>query len=464
MKHLLLLFSFVLTGYCLATEKPNIIYINADDLGVMDVAFMGDTRYHTPNLSRLAKQGMVFTEAYAPSANCAPSRAACLSGQAAPRTGVYTVGTSERGKKATRKLIPTPNTTHLDNDCVTLADEMKAAGYLTCQIGKWHVGKDPEKQGIDINIAGAHWGTPPGGYYPPYKNKHLKDGPADEYLTDRLTNEAIQFLTKHKDQSFFLYLPYYSVHTPIQGRRDLLKNYPELKGVQRQYAAMVEALDENIGRLLDTLDTLKLSDNTLLVFSSDNGGITKFSSQAPLRSGKGAYYEGGIRVPVVMRWPNEIPANTTCDVPITGLDFYPTMVHAVGGTPKPGKPIDGTNLMPLMTQSGSIPNRALYWHFPIYLEKYSDEDGGRDPLFRTRPGSVIRYGKWKMHQYFEDGGIELYDLSADQGESNNLAQQMPEKTEELMGMLQNWRKKLHAPIPTELNPSYDQRTAPKTAN
>lgn len=442
-----------------AASQPNIIYINADDLGVMDVGFMGDTRYRTPNLDRMAAEGMIFTNGYAPAANCAPSRAACLSGQVAPRTGVYTVGTSERGDTRTRRLIPVVNTRVLDDDGVTVADELKACGYVTCQIGKWHVGRDPTRQGIDFNIAGLHWGSPKS-YFSPYGNPHLADGPEGEYLTDRLTDEAIAFIGRHAEQPFFLYLPYYTVHTPLQGRRDLVAKYREREDVHVEYAAMIEALDENVGRLLAYLDEAGLAENTLLVFSSDNGGIRHISSQHPLRAGKGSYYEGGIRVPLAVRWPGQIVAGSTCEVPVTGLDFYPTFVEAAGGNVGENKVLDGSSLLPLFESGQSLAERALFWHFPIYLQKYGDDDA-RDPLFRTRPGSVMRLGKWKLHEYFEDGGIELYDLEKDPGERNNLAKMMPEKVAQLMPVLEGWRKQIDAPIPTQANPDFDPAYVPK---
>lgn len=441
------------------STPPNILFINADDLGVMDVSFMGDTRYHTPNLNRLAAEGIIFTNGYAPAANCAPSRAAVLSGQAAPRTGVYTVGTSERGESKTRKLIPTTNTLHLSNDMVTLGDELQACGYLTCQIGKWHVGKDPTQQGIDINIAGLERGSP-ASYFSPYKNPRLRDGPDGEYLTDRLTDEAIEFLNSHQKKPFFLYLPYYTVHTPLQGRKDLLGKYQDRPGVHADYAAMVEALDENIGRLLAYLDESGLAENTLVLFSSDNGGIRYISRQDPHRSGKGAYYEGGIRVPVTARWPGKIKPGSTCAVPVTGLDFYPTLVEVAGGTVAEGKVIDGLSLLPLLTANGGkLPERSLYWHFPIYLQSYRNDDA-RDPLFRTRPGSVILHGRWKLHEYFEDGGIELYDLEQDPGERKNLAEMMPEKVKQLRARLDAWRAEIKAPVPDTLNPEFDPSCSP----
>lgn len=446
-------------GRAEAPGKPNILYINADDLGVMDVGFMGDTRYRTPNLDRLASEGMVFSNGYAPAANCAPSRAACLSGQAAPRTGVYTVGTSERGESKTRELIPIKNTVHLADEMVTVADELKACGYVTCQVGKWHVGNDPTRQGIDINVAGLHWGAPKS-YFSPYGNPHLTDGAEGEYLTDRLTDEAIGFIGAHKERPFFLYFPYYTVHTPLQGRQDLVANYQGQKGVDVNYAAMIEALDENVGRLLDFLDASGLSSNTLVLFSSDNGGIRHISSQEPHRAGKGSYYEGGIRVPLTARWPGRIEAGSSCEVPVTGLDFYPTLVEVAGGSVAEGKVIDGSSLVPLLTGSGSLAERALFWHFPIYLQKYATDDDARDPLFRTRPGSAMRLGRWKLHEYFEDGGMELYDLEKDPGERTNLAQTMPEQVEELKKKLDAWRAEILAPIPDTRNPDFDPAYVP----
>ncbi|MEK9773768.1 MAG: sulfatase, partial [Opitutae bacterium] len=313
----------LLLGTIHSHASVNVIYLNADDLGVMDVGFMGSKIYHTPNLDRLAKEGMIFTEAYAPAANCAPSRAACFSGQWASRTGVYTVGTSERGAARDRMLIPTPNRLHLKEEVVTMAEEFKRAGYRTAQVGKWHLGEDPTTQGIDINIAGNTRGAP-SSYFSPYKNPDLKDGPKGEYLTDRLTDEAIQILKRFKEDPFFLYFPFYTIHTPLQGRPDLKKKYASRGNKLSDYAAMVECLDENIGRLLAALDELGLAENTIVLFSSDNGGIRKLSKQDPWRAGKGSYYEGGIRVPLTVRWPEVVKSGSICSVPVTGLDFYPT--------------------------------------------------------------------------------------------------------------------------------------------
>lgn len=415
---------------------------------------MGDTRYHTPNIDKLAAQSMVFTEGYAPAANCAPSRACVLTGQNPMFHGVYTVGTSERGKAHTRKLIPTPNTPYLADEHVLLTEVFKQQGYVTAQIGKWHVGYDPETQGVDINIAGTHRGGPgnKGGYFSPYHNPKLPDGPEGEYLTDRITTEAINFIRQHRDQKFFLYFPYFSVHTPIQGKPELVAKYEGRDDVHPEYAAMVESLDQNIGRLMQALDEMGLSENTVVVFTSDNGGIRKFSKQDPYRAGKGSYYEGGVRVPFTIRWPEQIQPGTS-DSPVTGLDFYPTYLEILGLMPD--KPLDGVSLLGELKGEEKLEKRPLFWHFPIYLQAYDPEtDDGRDPLFRTRPGSSMRYGKWKLHEYFEDGGIELYDLEQDPGERHDLSAQMPEQVKELTAMLNDWRAKYNAPIPTELNPQY----------
>ena len=440
-------------------SRPNVIYLNADDLGVMDVGFMGSKLYHTPNLDRLANESMVFTDGYAPAANCAPSRAACFSGQWAVRTGVYTVGTSERGDAKDRMLIPTPNRMHLEDEVITIAEEFKKVGYRTAQLGKWHLGEDPTTQGIDINVGGNTRGAPPT-YFSPYQNPNLKDGPKGEYLTDRLTDEAITILEKFKDDPFFMYFPFYSIHTPLQGRPDLKKKYKNNKQVHADYAAMVECLDENVGRLMGALDELGLRDNTIVLFSSDNGGIRKLSKQDPWRAGKGSYYEGGIRVPITVRWPGVVEAGSTCSVPVTGLDFYPTFLDAIGASPSPGKVLDGRSILPLLTGKSSFPKgRTLYWHFPIYLQNYAgEEDQSRDAKFRTRPGTVLRKGKWKLHEYFEDGTLLLFDLENDPGETKNLAQEKPKKLKVLKNDMYAWREQTQSPVPTRRNPKYIPET------
>ncbi len=460
----LVLSSFCLPAICAAKEKPhrkpNIIYINADDLGWTDLASQGSTFYRTPNIDKLASQGITFSNAYAPAANCAPSRACCMTGLYAPRHGIYTVGSSERGNASDRKLIPTKNKTALDDHFITIAEALRAAGYVTCHIGKWHLGLDPTTQGFDINVAGCHWGSPTGGgYHSPYKYPNCEQKGKGEYLTDRLGAEAVAFIDKHKDQPFFLHFATHSVHTPIQGKADLVAMYkkepPSKAHSNPTYAAMIHSLDENVGRIMDKIEELGISRHTLVLFTSDNGGVWEISKQWPLRAGKGSYYEGGIREPMFVCWPDKIKPGSKCDVPVSGIDFFPTFLDVAGVEKSEAKHLDGVSLLPLLTNTGNIKHRALFWHFPIYLQvKKKGATENRDNKFRTRPGSVIRYGDWKLHEYFEDGGLELYNLQGDIGEKNNLADKNPEKVKELHDMLKAWRKDTGAPVLTELNPTY----------
>ncbi len=442
-----------------AQEMPNIVYINIDDLGWTDLSCYGSTYYETPNIDRLVSMGLKFTDAYASAANCAPSRAGLMSGQYSPRHGIYTVGTSERGKSKDRKLIPVKNRTILPDSVVTIAETFKKAGYTTASIGKWHLGEDPKTQGFDINIGGTHAGHPKT-YFSPYRNKNLEDGFIGEYLTDRLTNEGISFIESNKDNPFFLYMTYYTVHTPIQGKQDLIEKYrnkPTSKYHKNvTYAAMVEAMDSNVGRLINTLEELDLTKNTMIIFTSDNGGLFTVSEQFPLKYGKGSYYEGGVRIPLIIRWDGKIKPNTISEIPVMNIDFYPTFLEVANIHSAKELILDGESLSPILFGKGQFINRPLFWHFPIYLEvsRGYNEKTGRDPLFRTRPGTTIRYGKWKLHHYFEDNDIELYDLQKDISENNNLAKVESKKTKELLIMLDNWRVRTQAPVPKQLNPDF----------
>jgi arylsulfatase A-like enzyme len=436
---------------------PNIIYINADDLGVMDVGF-NNPIFETPNIDRLRSEGMLFTEAYAPAANCAPSRACVLSGQTGPRHGVYTVNSSERGPASQRKLIPIKNTLHLEPDNLTIAAALQAGAYKTIHLGKWHVGADPLQQGIDINIGGDQSGSPAGGYFAPFQNGSMKrfnrEYPKGTHRVDIYADQAIRFLREQGNQPFFMHMAFYSVHTPLQAVSEFSDKY-QGKAVDARYASMVEKMDQGIGKILDEVDALNLSENTLIVFCSDNGGIRKFSKQDPYRSGKGSYFEGGIRVPLVVAWKGHVEAGSTCDVPVSGIDFYPTFLDVANLSVPEGKQLDGQSLLPLLRQQGGFAERALYWHFPIYLQSYAKElDDAHDTHFRTRPGSVIRMGQWKLHEYFEDGRLELYNLESDLGERENLATSQPEIAVKLHRLLQQWRFNTNAPIPTQLNPKF----------
>ncbi len=421
---------------------------------------MGSQYYETPNLDALAAEGMVFYNAYAGAANCAPSRACLISGLNTPRHGVYTVSPSDRGNVKTRKLVPIKNTDHLNDTIYTLPEMLKSAGYVTGSFGKWHVGHNPSTQGIDINVGGSAKGNPgKGGYFSPYKVDHITNGEKGEYLTDRLTNEAIEYIEKYKDTTFFLYMPYYTVHTPIMGKESLVTKFKAKKSSNGQnrpdYAAMVYAMDQNVGKLLDVLKSHGLEQNTLVIFTSDNGGIRAISEQTPLRAGKGSYYEGGIRVPLIIKWPEKIKPKSTSVHIISNLDIYPTLQNIVEPKIKAGA-LDGIDLIPILVKNDSV-KRNLYFHFPIYLQKYNElKDQGRDPLFRTRPGSVIISGDWKLHEYFEDSVLELYHLSSDIGEKINLAQQNPKKVEQLYEDLKKWRERTKAPVPFEKNKDYIQ--------
>ncbi len=437
--------------------KPNIVLIVADDLGWRDVGFMGSKFYETPNLDALAKQSLLFTNAYTAAANCAPSRACLFSGMNTPRHGIYTVGTSERGDEVSRKLIPIKNTNTLADSFFTLSEALQQAGYYTANIGKWHIGQDPKTQGFDFNVGGTHQGSPTS-YFSPYQITTIKDGPKGEYLTDRLTTEAVSFLKQNSQNPFFLYLPYYAVHTPLQVPKALEEKYekkPTTVGQKNAiYAGMIESLDTNIGRILRQLDELNLTENTIVIFTSDNGGIRSISYQDPLRAGKGSYYEGGIRVPLIIRWTGKVAEGAKTDVPVTNMDFYPTILDILSMKSINSK-LDGKSLLPVL-KGGTLAERPLYWHFPIYLEAYHfDSDDGRDPIFRTRPGSAIRLGDWKLHKYYEDSAIELYNLKDDVGERNNVAQKNPAIVKKLHDKLINWQKEVNAPIPRKKNPKFN---------
>ena len=463
MKKILFTISFFILISCdqnnTKSKSPNIILITVDDLGWKDLGFMGSKYYETPFLDKLALQSMVFTNAYAGAANCAPSRASLMSGLNTPKHGVYTVGSSERGESKTRKLIPVKNKKYLHDSIYTLPEMLKSAGYTTAHFGKWHIGEDPKTQGIDYNIGGSKRGNPGrNGYFSPYNIDFIENEKSDEYLTDRLTSEAINFIKKKHTSPFFINLAFYSVHTPLQGKENLIQKYNLKQGVNGQdnsiYASMVSSVDENIGRILDIIDESNIKENTLIIFTSDNGGIRAISNQYPLRAGKGSYYEGGIRVPLFMRWPNKIDAGINKATNISHLDIYSTLQEIVNPKIRV-KQLDGISLKSQFKSPSKL-ERNIFYHFPIYLEAYNKiEDHGRDPLFRTRPGSVIISGKWKLHHYFEDDGTELYNLETDIGESDDLSDKEPEITIELKQKLNIWRLNNSAFIPNKKNLLYD---------
>ncbi len=448
-------------------DRPNIIIIMADDLGWSDPGFMGNNYHETPHLDLLARKGMIFRQAYANAPNCAPTRACIMSGQYTPRHGVYTVGSASRGKSENRKLIPIPNRTNLESKNYTLAEALKTAGYANAHVGKWHLGETietrPEGQGFDLNIGGNLSGSP-ASYFSPYNNPQLEDGPKGEHLTERLTQEAVQFIQNHRNSPFFLNLWYHAVHTPIQSKDSLIQKYiaKAEQGVDRErydptYAAMIEIMDQGIGKIISTLDSLDIRDNTMVIFISDNGPYFPVSTAAPLRGSKGMLYEGGIRIPMIVSWPGMVPEQTFSNEPVITLDLYPTIMEATNINPSPLHILDGKSLMPVLTQStDTLPDRTLFWHFPAYLQAYQ----GMMSPWRQTPASAMLNDGWKLIETFEDSTLELYNLNTDLNESDNLVDEHPLKVQELYQKLTSWRAQLNAPIPTQINTEYDPDYTP----
>ncbi|MCA9246867.1 MAG: sulfatase [Planctomycetales bacterium] len=445
-----------------ATAAPNILFIYLDDFGWKDAGYMGSDFFETPHLDRLAHEGMRFTDAYACAANCAPARACLLSGQYTPRHEIYNVGTGPRGNARYRRLQHIPGTDTLDPRIRTWAHQIQRAGYRTASMGKWHLSSDPVPYGFDVNVGGTHSGSPPRGYYPPHgKTPGLQDAPADEYLTDRLSDEAIKFIRANRDRPWALYLTHFAVHTPLDAKRELASKYKNKPPGELHHhvamATMIQAVDDGVGRIRATLAELGIENNTVIVFYSDNGGYGGATDMAPLKGYKGTYYEGGIRVPFFVKWPGVVAADSVSAVPVIGVDLYPTLCEIAGAPLPADQPMDGVSLMPLLRgEETQLGERALYWHFPAYLQSYAQLcSEQRDPLFRSRPCSIIRAGDWKLHEYFEDGGLELYNLADDIGESTNLARQQPGKAESMLSQLRAWQRSIDAPIPQERNPQYD---------
>ncbi len=447
-------------------EQPNVLFIFLDDFGWKDLSFMGSDYYETPHLDRLASQGMVFTDAYSCAANCAPARACLLSGQYTPRHEIYNVGTRRRGNPKFGKLQHIPGRSTLDPEIVTWAHCLQKAGYKTATMGKWHLSDDPLPYGFDVNVGGTHSGGPPRGYFPPHgRAPGLGNAPKGEYLTDRLHDEASRFIRENRDDPWFLYLTHFAVHTPLQARKELLAKYQnKAKGKLHDsavMAAMIESVDVGVGRLIHLLEELNLSEKTAVVFFADNGGYGPATSMSPLKGYKGTYYEGGIREPFVVKWPGVVQPGSRCSEPIIGVDLYPTFCRMTGASLPEGQPLDGVDITPLLRGAKQLEPRALYWHFPAYLQSYARFDEQRDPLFRSRPCGIIRFGDWKLHEYFEDKQLELYNLKSDIGETKDLAPTIPAKARELHQMMLAWRAKIKAPVPTSPNPRYDAEAEAK---
>lgn len=446
---LTLLAGSLLTGG--EVPRPNIVFILADDLGYTDVASFGSRYYETPNIDRLASEGLKLTNHHH-CQNCAPTRAALMSGQYGVRTGVYTVGGIGRFDWSMRPLRPVDNVEDLPLDRDIIAKQLKAAGYATGMFGKWHLGQQgdflPGKRGFDEAIVsmGRHFqfATTPATEYP-----------QGQYLADFLTDRAVDFIQRHKDGPFFLYLPHFGVHSPHEAKPELIEKFKSKPGVgghnNPTYAAMIASIDESVGRVTETLEQLGLTRQTVLIFSSDNGGVGGYAREgikkagdvtdnAPLRSGKGSLYEGGTRVPFIVRWPGVVPPGTTCDQPTIHVDLYPTFLE-LAKAPAPQQVLDGESLAPLLgNPSATLRREAIFQHFPGYL-------GAGHDTWRTTPVSLIQAGDWKLMEFLEDGRLELYHLRDDLGETKNLAASNPEKAAELQAKLATWRQQTHAPMP-----------------
>lgn len=444
-----------------AENPPNLVLIFADDLGWKDVGYQGSIRCETPHIDRLSREGLVFSSGYSGMGNCAPSRACLLSGSYTPRHAVYAVGSTNRGPKRLMRMVPVSNKSGLAPQVVTLAEALRKQGYTTGLFGKWHLagpdGAEPKEQGFDVYFDSRH----------PNPNR-FRNAPEDPKGIYSLTEAACEFMEANRERPFFCFVSHHAIHTALEARPETLtrtrKRLPRASKNQALYAACTADLDDGVGRLLAKLKELKLQDETLVVFTSDNGA-TQASPQEPLRGNKGGYYEGGVRVPFIFHWPGRIKPRTT-DVPVINLDLYPTFLELAGGDPEPHPQLDGESLTPLFAPEGQLQREAIFWHFPGYLNTAVIR--GRDPDFRTRPVSVIRKGDWKLLLYHEewqlDGGpenavasnaVELYNLSKDIGERRNLAGENAAKREELLDDLTAWWKQVAAPLPTHKNPNYN---------
>lgn len=450
----------VLFGRVSAADRPNIVFILADDLGYMDIgANNPKTFYETPNIDALAARGMRFKQGYAACPVCSPTRASILTGKYPPRTGITDFIPGMRSGK----LLSALNAEHLALEETTIAEALRDAGYATFFAGKWHLGDGrfyPGAQGFDPNLQGRFFYDPPDA--PPVDRKN------DGKTTDRIADAAVRFIEAHKDQPFFAFLPFQAVHIPISSRPELVAKYqrkqssapPDAWGSERTskvrlvqnhaaYAAMLEQMDSAVGRVLAALDRNGLAERTVVVFMSDNGGLSTAeghpTSNLPLRGGKGWLYEGGIREPMIIRAPGVTRPGSTCETPVTSIDFYPTLLELAGLPLRPQQHVDGMSLVPLL-EGGSLVRGPIFWHYPHY-----GNQGGA-------PGGVVRDGDWKLIEWYE-GGVELYNLADDLAEKHNLFAENPAKVEELQTKLAAWRKQVGALMPTP-NPNFDGKAKP----
>ncbi len=442
----------LLAGALPAAEsaKMNVVLILADDLGWTDLACYGSKLYETPHIDKLARDGLRFTQSYSACTVCSPTRAAIMAGKYPARLHItdWIPGLPPENPKL---LVP-DWTKYLPLEESTVADAFHAAGFATASIGKWHLGGEPyypDKHGFDLNLAGTEAPSPKT-YFAPYNIPTLPEGPAGEYLTDRLALEAEKFLEQHKDKPFFLYLPHFAVHLPVQGKRPIIQKYRAklhagLMQTNAGYAAMIESLDDAVGAVRRKLDELRLTDHTLVIFASDNGGRVPTTSNLPLRVGKGSCYEGGTRVPLIVFWPGVTKPGTVCDTPVISMDLYPTVLEIAGQKAAAQAVVDGVSLVPLLQGEGKLARDELFWHYPHY-QHYQ--------LGGTTPYGAIRKGDFKLIEFFDEMRVELYNLKDDIGEQHNLAAEMPAKVEEMRARLHAWRKEVGAQMPAS-NPNYD---------
>lgn len=467
--YLFIVFIFLFVG-CKNTEtkreepkvieiKPNVVFILVDDLGLMDLGVTGSSFYETPNIDKLARQGMIFTQGYAASRVCSPSRASIMTGKFTARHGITDwigakSGTEWRSLKRQDRLLPAEYVHQLSAEDQTLAETMRLAGYKTFFSGKWHLGDEgsyPEDHGFDINIGGWDKGSPIGGYFSPWENPKLENKEKGENLSMRLANETVSFINDNSDSKFFAFLSFYAVHGPIQTTNEKWKKYREkveLNGMVERgyemeavlpirqvqdnpiYAGLVEQMDDAVGLVLDALVAQGIEDETIVIFTSDNGGVASgdsFStSNLPLRGGKGYQWEGGIREPYFIKVPWLKNSGAKSNYPVIGTDFYPTILDLAGIELLPEQHIDGISLKPILEGKKIEESRPLYWHYPHY-----GNQGGN-------PSSIIQENGWKLIHYWEDGRDELYNLELDTGEQNNLAQENPDITRELSDKLHSW--------------------------
>ncbi len=446
----------VLLGACssappeAAPPRPNIIFLLLDDMGYADTGVYGNSYHLTPHIDQLAADGMRFTDAYAAAPNCSPTRGSILTGRWPARTGVtqYLPGNTLPYAKLLQAELPVG----LPLDENIIAEPLRAAGYATASIGKWHLGGGdyaPQNRGFDLNFAGGHWNAHKAMFAPhPFvRYPNPRDG---EYLTDRLTEEAENFIEANRDSPFFLYLPYYAIHSPIEAKPDLIAHYQDRQDPSGRdnatYAAMTEGVDQSVGRLVAKLDELGITDNTVIIFFSDNGGVPRVAFNGGFRSGKGYLWEGGVREPLIVKWPGVIQPGSTESAPVQSIDFYPTLLDIAGVADVEGHTVDGESLRPLLEQTGALDRDTLYWHYPHYANAGST------------PTGTIRQGDFKLIEFFEDDRVELYNLAEDRAEATDLAASMSGKAVELQAKLAEWRSSVGAQ-PAPPNPNYDPEKA-----